>query len=307
MHILNLEIGEVAVLDGLTEHHAGVGGVHMAVCHIVILDNNHRVAVGFKEGTQAGNAGILILVEKELGAVAVLDVLNFHEVIGEDALAGSAGIQLGLGSHFGTCDHLAALKDLTHTFKDQHNALTACVHNAGLFQDGQQIGRILKGSLTGGADCSPQGGNIIRFAGAAGLSSQTGNGEDGAFGRLHNRLVSGFDAHLKCAGQIRGLSICLAGQCLGETAEQKARDNTGVSARTAQHGGGGRFAGLGHRAGIRHSAQFLDRSTDGHAHVGTGIAVRNWENIQLIHAGALVGNIVGAGKNGVAQNLTCNH
>ena len=46
---------------------------------------------------------------------------------------------------------------------------------------------------------------------------------------------------------------------------------------------------------------------DGHAHVRAGITVRNGENVQLIHAGALVGNVVGAGKNGVAQGLASNH
>ena len=54
-------------------------------------------------------------------------------------------------------------------------------------------------------------------------------------------------------------------------------------------------------------AQLGAGGADGHAHVRAGITVRNGENVQLIHAGALVGNVVGAGKNGVAQGLASNH
>ena len=110
MHVLDLKIGQVAILDGLAQHHAGVSRMHMAVGHIVILDHNNRVAVGFQESAQAGDACSGILMDQELGAVAVLEVVHFHQVIGEDAAAGVLGGELGLvGNSLAACDDAIAL------------------------------------------------------------------------------------------------------------------------------------------------------------------------------------------------------
>ena len=50
VHVLDLEVGQVAVLDGLAQDLAGVSGVDMQVDDIVILDAYHAVAVGFSKG-----------------------------------------------------------------------------------------------------------------------------------------------------------------------------------------------------------------------------------------------------------------
>ena len=50
MHILDLEVGEVAVLDGLAQDLAGVGGVDMEVDDVIVLDADDAVAVGLGEG-----------------------------------------------------------------------------------------------------------------------------------------------------------------------------------------------------------------------------------------------------------------
>ena len=112
----------------------------MAVGNVVVLDDHDGVAVGLKEGAQTGNAGIGILVQQELGAVAVLDVLDLHQVVGKNALARGLAGYLGLGGDLGTGDDLAAVEHLLHALKDQHDALAAGVHDAGLFQHGQQFG-----------------------------------------------------------------------------------------------------------------------------------------------------------------------
>ena len=44
-----------------------------------------------------------------------------------------------------------------------------------------------------------------------------------------------------------------------------------------------------------------------HAHVGAGVAIGHRENVQLVHTGALVVDVVRAGDDRVAQDLTRNH
>ena len=307
MHVLDLKIGQVAILDGLAQHHAGVSRMHMAVGHIVILDHNNRVAVGFQKSAQAGDACSGILMDQELGAVAVFDILNLHQVVGKHALACCAGIQLRLGGNLGTGNDLAAVKHLLHALKHQHDALAAGIHNASLFQHRQQVGGVLQSFLASFAHGGPQLRHIVGFSGNGSLGSQAGNGQDGALGGLHDRLVSSFHAHLQGFGQVSGLGIGFTGQRLGKTAEQQAGDNAGVAARTAQHGGSSALAGFGHRAGIRHGVQLAQGRADRHAHIGTCITIRHRENVQLVHAGTLICNIVGAGNDGVAQCLTSNH
>src|SRR5699024_4318752 len=96
VHVLDLEVGQVAVLDGLAKDLAGVGGVDVEVDDVVVLDADHAVAVGLGKGAHLGGAGPVLLVDQELGAVAVLDVLHLHQVVGKDAAAGVGGGQLGL-------------------------------------------------------------------------------------------------------------------------------------------------------------------------------------------------------------------
>ena len=90
----------------------------MAVGNVIVLDHDNGIAVGFQEGAQARDAGVLVLVQQELGAVAVLDVLDLHQVIGKDALAGSLAGNLGLGGNLGTGDDALAVKYLLH--KDEN-------------------------------------------------------------------------------------------------------------------------------------------------------------------------------------------
>ena len=70
----------------------------MAVGNVVVLDHNNGVAVGLKEGAQAGNAGIGILVQQELGAVAVLDVLDLHQSSAKTPLPAASLDTLGLAA-----------------------------------------------------------------------------------------------------------------------------------------------------------------------------------------------------------------
>ena len=279
----------------------------MAVGHILVLDDHHGIAVGFQESAQTGHAGVLIFVQQELGAVAVLDVLHFHQVVGKNALAGGVAGHLGLGGHLGGGNDLAAVEHLLHALEHHHDALTARVHHAGLFQHGQLVGGVLQSGLTGGHHLGPQALLVHVGAGGGLLGGQPGDGEDGALGGLHDRLVGGLHAHLQRRGQVGGGGGGLALQRLGKAAEQKAGDNAGVAAGAPQHGGGGGLAGLAHGAVVRQGLQLTAGGAHRHAHVGAGIAIGDREHVQLVHAGALVGDVVRAGQDGVAKNFTCYH
>ena len=279
----------------------------MAVGHVVILDDHNGIAVGLQESAQAGHAGAGILMQQELGAVTVLDVLDLHQVVGEDALAGGLAGDLRLSGHFGTGNDFAAVKDLLHALKDEHDALTAGIHDASLFQHGQQVGGVLQRSLTGGEGGVPHGGDLHLGALGGLLGSQAGDGQNGALGGLHNGFVSSLNAHLQGVGQVFGAGLILALQGLGEATEQQAGNDAGVAAGAAQHGGSSGLAGFGHGAGVGQSLQLAAGGADGHAHVCAGVAIGHRENVQLVHTDTLVGNVVGAGKNGVAQGLASNH
>ena len=308
MHVLDLEVGQVAVLDGLAQDLAGVSGVDMQVDDIVILDADHAVAVGFGKGAHLCGACALVLVDEELGAVAVLDVLHLHQVVGEHALACVLGGELGLvGGALAAGHHGLAVEHLAHALKDDHNALAACVHNAGLFQHGQQVGGILQRLLACGHHHVPQGGDLLGTAGGSFLAGHPGNGQDGALGGLHHGLVGTLHALFQGGDDVGGVGFLLAFQRLGEAAEQQAGDHAGVAARTAQHGGGSGLGGLTHGAAVVQRVQLCHGGTHRHAHVGAGVAIGHGENVQLVHTGALVVDVVRAGDDRVAQDLTRNH
>ena len=308
MHVLDLEVGQVAVLDGLAQDLAGVGGMDVQVDDVIVLDADDAVAVGLCESAHLGSAGTLILVDEELGAVAVLDVLDLHQVIGEDAAAGVLGGELGLvGSSLAACDDGLTVEDLAHALEDDHDALAAGIHDAGLLQDGQQVGGVLQCFLTGGEHHVPQSGDFAGTAGSCFFGGHAGNGQDGALGGLHDSLVSALDALLQSLDEVVCTGFLLAFQRLGEAAEQQAGDDAGVAARTAQHGGSSGLGGLADGAAVVQSFQLTDGCAHGHAHVGAGVAVRDGEDVQLVHAGALVVDVVCAGNNRVAQDLTRNH
>ena len=185
--------------------------------------------------------------------------------------------------------------------------MTAGIHNAGLFQHGQQVGSVLQSLLARSEDDVPQLGHILLAAGGSFLRSHAGHGQDGALGGLHDGLVSALDALLERRDDVGGVGLLLALQSLGEAAEQQAGDDAGVAARTAQHGGGSGLGGLADGAAVVQSFQLTDGGTDGHAHVGAGVAIGDGEDVQLVHAGALIVDVVRAGDDRVAQDLTRNH
>ena len=278
------------------------------VDHVVVFNADHAVAVGLSKSTHLGSAGTVVLVDEELGAVAVGDVLHLHQVVGEHTLAsigsGQLGLVLGLVAalHDGfTVEHLA------HALKDHHDALTAGIHNTSFFQHRQQVGGILQSLLASFQHHVPQCGHVLGRSLGGLLGGNAGNGQDGALGGLHHSLVGTFHALFQRGNDILDPGSLFAVQRLGEAAEQKAGDNAGVAAGAPQHSGGGSLGSLRHGAVVGQSFQLAHGGANGHAHVGAGITVRDREDVQFVHAGTLIVDVVCAGDHGVAQDFTRNH
>ena len=109
-----------------------------------------------------------------------------------------------------------------------------------------------------------------------------------------------------------GLNISTAARSISHRVKDEVEQATGlkvarVVVRTAQHGRSSSLGSFAHGAAVVQSLQLTHGSAHGHAHVGAGVAIRHGENVQLVHAGTLVVDVVGAGNDGVAQDLTRNH
>ena len=147
-------------------------------------------------------------------------ILTVARVASEEAAACDASevpalwdVVLAAGHHGFTVEHLA------HALKDDHDALAACVHNAGLFQHGQQVGGILQCLLAGSQHYVPQGGHIGGITGSGFLGSNACHGQDSALGGLHHGLVGTLNAFLQGSHDIGSVSLFFALQSLGEAAE----------------------------------------------------------------------------------------
>lgn len=167
--------------------------------------------------------------------------------------------------------------------KAQSPALAAGVNDTGFLQH-----RVL-------IDCVGQGnfgffhGSLVdKFKVAVFLGSlsclgrrQAGNCENGALSGLHDRFVGGVHALLEGVGPQDAVALRGPFQSLGNAAEQQAQDDAGVAPRSPQHGGGGNGSRL-FQGGVFGLLQVCHSGVDGHGHVGTGVAVRHREHVQLV-------------------------
>ena len=307
MHVLDLEAGQIAKPQRIADDLARVGGVDVAVDDLVILDDHHAVPVALEEGAQLLTAGPLVLVDEELGAVAILDVLDPHQVVGEDPAAGRAGRGLlALAGVLGLDDD-AVLEHAEHTLEDGDKAGAARVDHPGLFEHRQLFGGAREGLLGRGEDDLEHLDRILGGGGGGSLGAHAGDGQHGALSGLHHRFVRGGDPHLKRLGDVGGRGLLLAGKGLREAAEEQRGDDPAVAPRAPQHAGGGGLAGGLDGAVVGQRREIPLRRADGHAHVGAGVPVGHREDVQLIHLTALVGDAVRAADHAVSQNRTFYH
>ena len=208
----------------------------------------------------------------------------------------------------GIGDDDTVFEDGLHALEDQQQTLTAGVHDARFFQDRKQF-RCLRQCVARtlddvGKDLVERGLFMFGPVLGTGLCRQTDDGQDSTFSGGHDRFIGGFDAVGQREDHVSRVDLLFAFQSLGNAAEDERQDDTGVSAGTPQHGGGGGLRDLVHRDIVRQTLQFLACGGDGHRHIGPRVAVRHREHIERIDRVPLVCDIIGRRDHGVPKDCS---
>ena len=255
---------------------AGVVGVDMNLDDFIVVHQHQAVADAAQELPELLRVVLVLPGDDELGAVGKGDVLGVE--VGEVSLL----LHFARGTALG-CYHILALQGTHHGFQRQQPALAAGIHHAGLFQHrvlvdgvGQRHFGFLDGSRLDKFD------KVILLGSLGGLGgSQTGNGQDGALGGLHDGLVSCIHATLQGIGPQHAVADLVPLEGLGDAAHQQGQNHAGVAASAPQHGGGRNLRG-GVQLRVLRFAQVGCGRVDGHGDIGAGVSVGNRENVQFV-------------------------
>ena len=159
--------------------------------------------------------------------------------------------------------------------------LAAGVHHTGLLQDGVHLGGVLQGELPSAMAASSTASGSLGFGGRVGGLGrrQAGDGEDGALGGLHHRLVGGGHAEVQGDGQIAAVDAVLVLDRLGKAAEEQGQNDAGLPRPAAGRRRWWRRPRP--RCGAA-SAQLRRGGAEGQAHVGAGVPVGHGEDVQFV-------------------------
>ena len=275
-HVLDLDGDEGAVVDGLVQCLAGVVGVDMDLDDLLVVHQHQAVAQGVQEGPEGLHIHVVLPLDDELGAVGEGDVVGVE--VGE--VGGVLGLTLGSGGGDG---QILALQSQSHGLQSQQPALAAGIDHAGLLQDGVHVGGGGQSDLRlGDGGVMDELDVVVLPGGLGGLGgSQTGDGENGALGGLHDGLVGGVHAALERLSPHNAVGLGLALQGVGDAPHQQGQDDAGVASCAPQHGGGSGLGGL-LQGGVLHLAQVCGGGVDGHGHVGAGVAIGHGEHVQVV-------------------------
>ena len=302
-HIVDFQIDQGAEPEPFLNHAARVIGVHMDLDDVVVVHADHAVPHALQVGPElhgVRTAGRLI--HNELRAVAELNLPAGLRQRGQ-GLGGGPGLL-----RLDRLNHLAGLEHALHPLENVNQALTARVHNPGLFQHRQLLRRMHQSLPGGGEDLSEHNLGIVCLPGAlrSPLRGHPGHGENGAFGGLHHRLIGGVHPNGQRLGQILAAGLGLPLQALGKAPEQQGEDHARVAPGSPQEGRSRNLRRLFHRW-ILQKLQLPLARANGHGHISAGIPVGNREHVQLVHRLLPIGNIVGAGDHGLCQYASFYH
>ena len=290
------------------ERHTRLFRVYVHLDDLLVIDHNNAVAEGFEEQAQLVRLGgaLRVAADDELRAVGEVDLAVKFRRNACKELGGLLGL-FGFG-HVGF-DDLTVLEDLHHAIEDHAETLTAGIDDACFFQNGEKIrcgGQCFRRAH---ADGIPNINGVVVDLGcrSAFFRRHAGNGQNGAFGRLHNGFISGIHADGERRCEL--CTVCFYGvlETLREAAEQKGKDNAGVASCAAQHGGSRRLCDLSGCFVIRKRLHGVAACTDRHGHIRARVAVRNGEDVEVIHKFPVFQYAVRAGDDCVAKLFTCNH
>ena len=122
---------------------------------------------------------------------------------------------------------------------------------------------------------------VVRCKVSCRVAGQAGDGKDGALGRLHDGFIRRFHTGGQRLGKVLAVCFQLSLERFGKAPEQKRKNDARVSARAAQKR---RRRYVGSLCQRLRAALFeiLRRSSEGHAHIGAGVAVGHREDVQLV-------------------------
>ena len=132
------------------------------------------------------------------------------------------------------------------------------------------------------------------------LGRYPGDGEDGALGRLHHRLIGSLNALGERARQIKAVGGFLPLHILGEAAEQQRSNDAGIAPSPPQQRSSGNLRDLAGGDVIPSLGKLLGRIAQGQRHVGAGVAVGHGEHVEIVDCLLMLVNIGGgADKHGL--------
>ena len=278
-HVLNLDGEQLAELQTCFERLVRAVGVYVNLDDIVVINNNKAVADAVEERAQALYIARLIaaLCDK-FGAVGKRDILVL------DVRERRTGLcMLRLSSDFALL--VDAVIRVVHALEDGQEAEAACIDDARLFQNRvlvRGLCQCLMALVDGGAQ------NLAAVDVRVGLTQleymlcrNAGNGQNGAFRRLHDCLVRRLYALMQSECKILSLGSLALFQLLGHAAEQQRQNDAGIAACAAQQCGCRRRTRC-RQVGLGQLGYLIFRRRHRQRHIGSGITVRNREYIQLI-------------------------
>jgi hypothetical protein len=195
--------------------------------------------------------------------------------------------------------------------EDQAQARAAGVDHPGVAEGGQLAGVASRAARAPSAAARTTSASAVRPSStAATAASGTGarDGEEGALLGVGHRAVGGVGRLLQGGGEGRAVGRRLAGELVGQAAEELGEDRAGV-APGAEHGAAGEDGpgGLG-AARPRRGVERGHGRLGGEQEVGAGVAVGHREDVEVVEPAAGLGQGLDRGPapladRGVVQRL----
>ena len=168
---------------------------------------------------------------------------------------------------------------------DLYESLSARVNYSRLLEDRQQLRGVCEDLLGLFQDSSEEELEILfsRICQLSRFESGTlGNGQNGPFLGLHDRLIGCLDSSVKGFRKYRDREDCLRFRHLAESADQLRENDAGVSSCASQRTGGHRLTDILHAVQVSQCRDFIHGRFDRESHIRAGIAVGHRKYIQFV-------------------------
>jgi hypothetical protein len=299
VHVVDEDLENLATLEHVGKDLVGRVGVHVHL-EVWVLAHEQLAITHRGEKRERGVAveGLVVGMEEELVAVAVLRalpvVVELDGNLGRDGGLGISGVHGGLEVR----DLAGLALDRVHeSLEEGGKAKGTGIDNAVLLEDGQELGCAGNGLVGLDDQCVEHLGGrdvgLLELVGTGGHVTQ--DGEDGSLDGLAHSLEGNLHraAERVCDVGGRGVVLILGvAEPLGEAAQNLGGNDTGVAACAHERAMGDRLGDVLDGGVLRERLHLLDDGPKGERHVGTGVAVGNGEDVELVDLLGSLGNDV---------------